>query len=109
MVLCQEIKLDGESLKVAEGWCSSNKWKAFISPCRRSAKSEATAGTVVFMRKHIGAYPLRGPGAEQMAWPGSIVDGWCTAVHFDYGFKGGLIVGAVYLECGVGLGTSTKN
>ena len=36
-----------------------------------------------------------------------MLDGWCAALHVDYGLKGGLLVASIYLECGMCLGVKT--
>ena len=107
VVTLQETKVDGDKLKEAEEWSIRNGWKPFFAPCLRSSKGEVRAGVAVMVRKHISACAMPGP------WPGltpaAVLDGWCAAVHVDYGLKGGLIIGSVYLECGVGLGQETDN
>ena len=101
-MLCspRRLKLDGEKLAEAQQWSLKHGWKAFVTPCLRSEVGEPTAGAGVFVRKHIGAAPIVGPGDAHQATPGSICDGWAQAVHLDFAMKGGLIVASVYLESG---------
>ena len=108
IVLAQEVKLDGDAKAEAEQWCLRHRWQPFITPCCRPAAGNPTAGTGIFVRSHIGAAPIIGPGATSKH-PGSIMDGWAMAVHVDVGMKGGLIVASVYLECGQGIGCETRN
>ena len=108
-VCSQELKLDGEDKLSSEDWCITNGWKPFISPCCRTDKGECSAGVGIFVRKHLGATPLKGNGASQKLKHGSIVDGWAQAIHLETGLRGGLIICSVYLETGIGIGVETCN
>jgi hypothetical protein len=107
VVMGQETKLDGDRIKEAEEWCIRNGWKAFFSPCLRSDKGEPRGGAAVFVRKHISACAISGP--KPGSTPASVLDGWCAAAHVDYGCRGGLVLGSVYLECNIGLKTTSSN
>ena len=102
MVLAQELKLDGMDKAEAENWCKKNRWKPFISKCRRTPLGNASAGAGVFVRSHLGAAPMEPYGV-------AICEGWVAAVHIDYAMRGGIVAVAAYFETGEGYGPDSGN
>ena len=108
VVCIQETKVDGDTKAAAERWCIKHHWKPFISSCHRTQAGATSAGVGVLVRSHIGAVPLHGPGGPQPE-EGTIVKGWAIAVQVECGMRGGITVGSVYLECGIGIGINSRS
>ncbi len=99
-VMCmQEHKLaHPEDIAAASTEARRRGWKSFWTtaiPSRHEAEAPS-AGTVVLVRAEFGA--MDPPGGSD------VVPGHCSAALVEAGGIGGLVVYAVYLECGGELG-----
>ncbi len=104
-IMClQEHKIKHpEDVKAASDSAYQKGWKSFWSPAipSRHEAGAASAGTVVMVRKSLGAYTP--PGGEV------VVPGHCSAALVEAGGLGGFVVYSVYLECGDELGAHNWN
>ena len=95
-VAAQELRIDGDEVRRAEGWAARNGWHAIISSCRRLESGRPSAGVGLFVRRHINVTTL--PGCSTAPGSFELVPHFCVACHADFGIKGGLILVSAYFE-----------
>ncbi|CAK0814798.1 unnamed protein product, partial [Prorocentrum cordatum] len=94
VVAAQELRIDGDDRRRAEGWAARAGWHAIIPSCRRLESGRPSAGVGLFIRRHISVTML--PGLRGF----DLIPSFCVACHADLGIKGGLVLLSCYIEVG---------
>ena len=101
IVLVQEHRADGARLLDLGALLAKDGWTVALSAAASSGRSDAgtSGGTGICLRRGLAMTQLRGM-ADDVEWPD---EHRLTLRLVNAGPRGGLIVGSVYLTCGVGL------
>ncbi len=95
-ILCvqEHRQMHREDVDAASEVAKNIGWKSMWTPAVRSQHEagEASGGTAIFIRDHLGA---RAPPGGAEVYPGH-----CTAALIDAGGTGGVVCYSVYLRCG---------
>ncbi|CAK0835382.1 unnamed protein product, partial [Prorocentrum cordatum] len=97
-VAAQELRVDGDELRRAQGWAAREGWRAIITPCRRLESGRPPAGVGLFIRRHISVTAM--PGTSVVPDSFGLLPSSAVACHADFGIRGGLVLVAAYFEVG---------